>query len=83
MFPQKNKSALVKKDMQLLAKLVGKDISNDSLLETTLTKAKHRVVVKRHKLSPLLTGKIPQYQILGKTNRFDIYLCSSQTPDIN
>jgi 16S rRNA (guanine1516-N2)-methyltransferase len=83
MFPPNNKSALVKKDMQLLAKLLANDVNDDAtLLELSLTKAKHRVVVKRHKLSPTLSTHIPQYKIFGTTNRFDIYLCPCQTPNI-
>ncbi len=73
MFPERKKSALVKKEMRLLKELVGEDRDSNALLELALKKAKKRVVVKRSKLADLLTDKKPDLVYLGKSSRFDVY----------
>jgi len=74
MFPHRDKSALVKKEMQILQKLVGPDNDADRLLDLALHYAKKRVVVKRPRLAPFLMNKSPQLQIIGKSCRFDVYI---------
>jgi 16S rRNA (guanine1516-N2)-methyltransferase len=72
MHPLRQKSALVKKDMQALQQLIGADIDALELLQLAITKMKQRVVVKwPQKLAPLLP---PQFSINGETIRFDVYL---------
>lgn len=73
MFPDSKKSALSKREMQVLHELVGVTNEND-LLDTALKYAKKRVVVKRPKNGPLLNNRSPSLQMLGSSNRFDIYL---------
>ena len=75
MFPPTGKTALAKKEMRILARLVGTDEDSDSLLETALQVASRRVVVKRPLISPHLANLPPQLCLTGKANRFDIYLC--------
>lgn len=74
MFPERKKSALVKKDMQILQRLLGKNENNDVLLDIALDCAQERVVVKRPKHAPHLTNTKPNTSILSKKTRFDIYL---------
>jgi 16S rRNA (guanine1516-N2)-methyltransferase len=74
MFPEKNKSALVKKDMQILQQLVGKDEDADELFELALSKATKRVVVKRHRHAPIINNQKPSHSITGKSTRYDVYL---------
>ncbi|HLB56034.1 MAG TPA: class I SAM-dependent methyltransferase [Coxiellaceae bacterium] len=74
MFPEKNKSALVKKEMRVLREVVGDDLDAEKLLEAALQVAKKRVVVKRAKLAPTLTEKKPDVIFMGKSSRFDVYL---------
>ncbi len=74
MFPEREKSALVKKEMRIFKELVGLDEDSDKLLEASLEKAKYRVVVKRPRKSPHLMDKKPTYALEGKANRFDIYI---------
>ena len=74
MFPPRQKSALVKKDMRLLQSLIGKEADSGELLSLALTRAASRVVVKRPLYAEPLGGKTPDTQIKTKLNRFDIYL---------
>lgn len=73
MFPDRGKSAKVKKDMSLFHELVGADEDADKLLEPALDMAIYRVVVKRPKGAPVLNGSKPSLTIDGKSSRFDIY----------
>lgn len=74
MFPHRDKSALVKKDMRVFRDVVGADNDADALLAPALAAAKKRVVVKRPRLAPCLADKNPSMVLEGKTGRFDIYL---------
>ena len=74
MFPHRDKTALVKKEMRILRELVGDDIDAAELLELALKTAKKRVVVKRSKLAPHLTQSTPDLIFKGKSSRYDVYL---------
>lgn len=74
MYPHRGKSALVKKEMRLIRMLVGDDEDSDGLLHAALGVATRRVVVKRPRLAPALTGPAPNFAINGKNSRFDVYL---------
>jgi len=73
MFPEKNKKALAKKEMQIFQQIVGADDDAGSLLEPALEAATYRVVVKRSKTAPYLNGVEPTLELKGKSSRFDIY----------
>jgi len=73
MYPHRRKSALAKKEMQLLRQLVGDDEDASELLLAALASAKQRVVVKRPRLAPVLVGSAPGFQITAPNTRFDIY----------
>lgn len=78
MYPHRKKSALVKKDMQILQRLHGDDDNTAELLENALRYAKKRVVVKRPiQADPIqvsaLNGKKPNTNIKSKKTRYDIY----------
>ena len=74
MFPHKEKSALVKKEMKMLQDVVGQDEDADELLKLSLTIATTRVVVKRPAYANFLAKIKPQTSIKTKKHRFDIYL---------
>jgi len=74
MYPHRSKSALVKKEMRLIRLLVGDDEDSNTLLLAALAVASRRVVVKRPRLAPALTGPEPNFTISGKNSRFDVYL---------
>lgn len=73
MFPQREKSADVKKEMKVFHDIVGADEDSDALLEPALQQARCRVVVKRPRKAPFLAGRAPSYQLEGKSSRYDIY----------
>jgi 16S rRNA (guanine1516-N2)-methyltransferase len=74
MYPVRTKSSLVKKEMRILRGLAGNDKDANELLTIALACARKRVVVKRPRLAPTLSGWAPSHQITGKTSRFDVYL---------
>lgn len=73
MFPHRDKSALVKKEMRLFRPLVGADDDAPQLLAAALALATHRVVVKRARKAPCIEGPKPGYSLEGKSSRYDIY----------
>jgi 16S rRNA (guanine1516-N2)-methyltransferase len=73
MFPHRDKSALVKKEMRLFRPLVGDDMDAPALLEAALALASHRVVVKRPRKAPCIEGPKPSHALEGKSSRYDIY----------
>ena len=72
MFPPREKSSKVKKEMQIFHQLVGLDDAG-VLLTAALGKARYRVVVKRPVHAPVLNGREPGYSLKGKSTRFDVY----------
>ncbi|BCA96175.1 ribosomal RNA small subunit methyltransferase J [Legionella antarctica] len=71
MHPERNKSALVKKDMQALQQMIGADQDALALIKLATARVKQRVVVKwPQKTKSLLAANSC---IEGKTIRFDIY----------
>jgi len=77
MYPDRKKSARVKKDMQILQRLLGKDQSAELLLKTALECAVNRVVVKRPVHADIIGGIRPDASIGNKKTRFDVYLVKS------
>lgn len=73
MFPERKKSALVKKEMRYFHYFIGDDEDADCLLEQALTLAAHRVVVKRPIKAEPLGERAPNYAIKGKSTRYDVY----------
>jgi 16S rRNA (guanine1516-N2)-methyltransferase len=74
MFPDRKKTAAVKKDMVKLQQIVGEDHDSDLLLERALASNAHRIVVKRPKLAlPLQATVSPSLVFRGASSRFDVY----------
>jgi 16S rRNA (guanine1516-N2)-methyltransferase len=78
MYPHRDKSALVKKEMRILRTLVGDDEDSDRLLSAALTVAIKRVVVKRPATAPPLPGSKPDLVYETKSHRFDVYLTGNR-----
>ena len=76
MYPERQKSAAVKKEMAYCHQLIGSSQNTDDaeLLAAARDVATKRIVVKRPRLGALLAQCTPAYQYSGKSTRFDIYL---------
>ena len=74
MYPHRNKSALVKKEMRVFRQLVGDDPDAPELLTQALQIARKRVVVKRPRHADTLAGPRPSMSISSKNTRYDVYL---------
>ncbi|MFA5676847.1 MAG: class I SAM-dependent methyltransferase [Pseudomonas sp.] len=73
MFPHRQKSALVKKEMRLFRPLAGDDLDAPQLLDAALQLASHRVAVKRPRKAPAIDGPAPSAELAGQSSRYDIY----------
>ena len=73
MFPPRKKSAQVKKEMQALQQIVGKDDDAALILKKAQEKAIYRVVVKRPAHAEYLSMIEPSYSLQGKSTRYDIF----------
>ena len=76
MYPERKKSALVKKDMQILQRLHLQDDDPAALLENAILVAKKRVVVKRPIQAEKLNDRIVSTSIKSKKTRYDVYVIS-------
>ena len=74
MYPHRDKSALVKKEMRVLRALLGDDPDAMELPAAARHCAKQRVVVKRPRRAPLLSELQPSMCIEDENTRFDVYL---------
>jgi len=74
MYPVRQGSALNSLALRTLRDLVGDDHDSSALLEAGLAVATERVVVKRPRRAPPLSGLTPSYAADSKKIRFDVYL---------
>lgn len=71
MFPERQKSASVKKKFQLLHKLEAPCSAEEELLEAALGLKPKKVIVKRPGKGEFLAGRKPDYSLEGKAIRYD------------
>ncbi|MEK6749661.1 MAG: class I SAM-dependent methyltransferase [Pseudomonadota bacterium] len=76
MYPHREKSALVKKDMRALRAVVGDDMDAPNCLHWAMRIARRRVVVKRPKGAPTLDATPPQASIHSDNTRYDLYFAA-------
>jgi len=74
MYPVRKKSARVKKDMQILQRLLSPSPNPEQLLITALACANERVVVKRPRHASPLGHIKPDADIRSRKTRYDVYL---------
>lgn len=72
MFPERTKSAAVKKKFQLLHHLEQPCADEETLVQAALAVHPRKVVIKRPVKGPLLAGVKPSYQLAGKAVRYDV-----------
>lgn len=74
MYPGRSKTAAVKKNMQVLQRLLGHSAEQNALLQAARSCALKRVVVKRPKGAEFYTDAKPSMSISSRKTRYDIYL---------
>ncbi len=86
MYPERQKSAAVKKEMAYFHALMeqpenersefrrSQNANDAALFQAARAVAQKRIVVKRPRLGEFLCGEKPAYQYAGKSTRFDVYL---------
>lgn len=72
MFPERRKSALVKKKFQLLHYLECPAADEQELLQAAIGARPRKIVIKRPLKGPDLAGQKPSYRIPGKAIRYDV-----------
>lgn len=80
MFPERQKSALVKKKFQLLQQLESPCAGADEneLLEAAEAAGPRRIIIKRPLKGVYLAGRRPEYSIAGKSVRYDCIVIPRQ-----
>lgn len=73
MYPERRKTAAVKKEMRAFQLLLGGDEDEADLLTAALRCARKRVVVKRPRQAEAIAGPKPSLSMTGQSTRFDIY----------
>lgn len=72
MYPEKKKSALPRQEMVIFREMVGGDTDSEKILQQSLDRPFHKIVVKRPiKGEPVLQK--PNYQLESKLVRYDVY----------
>lgn len=71
MFPERRKSGLIGKKLQLLQKLEAPCSDEAELLEAAIQARPKKVVIKRPLKGPFLADRKPAYSIRGKAVRYD------------
>ena len=74
MFPERQKSALVKKKLQMIQKLEIPCMDETELIKTAMNAAPKKLIVKRPPKGPYLAGIKPDYSNEGKAVRFDCFV---------
>lgn len=74
MYPERKKSALVKKELRIIRNLVGADQDSEQLLRAALKSGAERVVVKRPAGAEYVGELTPNHTIESPNTRFDVYL---------
>jgi 16S rRNA (guanine1516-N2)-methyltransferase len=73
MFPERQKSGLIKKKFQLLQQLERPCDDEDALFAAAREAAPKKLIVKRPLKGPFLAGAKPGYSVSGKAIRYDCF----------
>ncbi len=74
MFPERQKSALVKKKLQMIQRLEAPCDDERALLLTAMLAGPKKLIIKRPPKGPYLAGIKPDHSIEGKAVRFDCFV---------
>lgn len=72
MFPERKKSAAVKKKLQLIQRLEAPCSDEAELLDAAIAAGPRKVLIKRPAKGPWLAGRKPSYSLSGKAIRYDV-----------
>ncbi len=78
MFPERNKSALIKKKFQLIHHLEAPCSNEEELLNAAFMAKPRKIVIKRPLKGRNLADRKPDYTILGKAIRYDCFVLNEQ-----
>lgn len=73
MFPERQKTGLIKKKFQLLQKLESPCRDEKDLLAAALQVKPKKIVIKRPAKGPYIADEKPDYSIMGKAIRYDCF----------
>ena len=74
MFPERQKSALIKKKFQLIQQLESPCSGEEELLCAAVNLRPHKIVIKRPLKGAFLAGRKPDYSLAGKAIRYDCFV---------
>ena len=74
MFPERQKSALIKKKFQLIHRLEKPCEDEEALLNAAVNLRPHKIVIKRPAKGAYLAGRKPDYSLDGKAIRYDCFV---------
>ncbi len=74
MFPERQKSGMIKKKFQLLQRLEMPCADEDEMMHLAIDAHPKKIIVKRPAKGPYLAGVKPGYSIPGKAIRYDVYI---------
>lgn len=78
MFPERNKSGLIKKKFQLIHEFISPCEEEEILMDAALNSGARKIVVKRPLKAPFLAGVKPNYSVKGKNIRYDVILSKGE-----
>jgi 16S rRNA (guanine1516-N2)-methyltransferase len=73
MFPERQKSGLTNKKLQLIQKMEPPCGEEEALFAAAISAKPSKIIVKRPLKSPYLAGRKPNYTLNGKAIRYDCY----------
>ena len=74
MFPERRKSGLINKKLQLIQKLEHPCIDEDALLDAAIAVRPKKIIIKRPLKGAYLAGRKPSYTNEGKAIRYDCFV---------
>ena len=72
MFPERKKSGLIGKKLQLLQVLERPCAEEEALLQAAIDAGPAKIIIKRPLKGPFLAGRKPSYSLTGKAIRYDV-----------
>ena len=75
MFPERKKSGLIKKKLQLIQMLEAPCDDEEELFSAAYSLSPRKLLIKRPAKGPYLAGKKPDHSVTGGSVRYDCFRC--------